>query len=176
MLKKLSFLVLIIFSLGCAKKTSPSKSSSVNIEQYTEDISHLLPKFDLKPNKEEVKESTENLSASTLIIEDDNTKVDAVFNKIVERNKNYINSQGFRIQIFSGISKSDFENAKSFLLRNYPELEIYESYSQPTYRIKVGDFIHRTDANKYIGQLKQRFGTPRIINDKINVKKALNIK
>ncbi|MBK9508711.1 MAG: SPOR domain-containing protein [Cytophagaceae bacterium] len=107
---------------------------------------------------------------------DQNAEAEKVLNEIIENNKKNISGRGFRIQVFSGNNKEDFENAKSFLLRNFEELEIYESYSQPTYLIKVGDFIQYSDAERFQKDLKGRFNTTRIVGDKINLKKALNIK
>lgn len=177
MYKYLCFLVLTAVGLSCSSKVTPSRGSSTSISDYSEDISHLLPSYDKKETISESKnDDTKNETVKELVILDDNAKVDAALNKIIENNKTFNNGRGYRIQVFSGNSKSDFESAKSFLLRSFPQLEVYESYSQPTYRIKVGDFIHYQDADKYNSSLKQRFGTTRIVNDKINIKKALNIK
>jgi hypothetical protein len=175
MYKYFCFLVLFGIGLSCSSKVTPSRGSSSSISDYNEDLNHLLPVYDkveITTPKEEIKEP-EKIET---IIANDNEKVDAALNKIIESNKSFNNGRGYRIQVFSGNSRSDFENAKNFLLRSFPQLEVYESYSQPTYRIKVGDFIHYQDADKYISTLKQRFGTTRIVNDKINIKKALNIK
>ncbi len=177
MYKYLCFLALITIGLSCSSKVTPSRGSSTSINDYSEDISHLLPYYDKKEVKTESKnDEVKNEIVKELIILDDNAKVDAALNKIIENNKTYNDGRGYRIQVFSGNSRTDFESAKSFLLRSFPQLEVYESYSQPTYRIKVGDFIHYQDADKYNSSLKQRFGTTRIVNDKINIKKALSIK
>lgn len=171
------FLVLFAIGLSCSSKVTPSRGSSTSVNDYSEDISHLLPSYDKKEiNTDTKKEDTKEVVIKELVIADDNAKVDAALNKIIENNKTYNDGRGYRIQVFSGNSRADFESAKSFLLRTFPQLEVYESYSQPTYRIKVGDFIHYQDADKYNSSMKQRFGTTRIVNDKINIKKALNIK
>lgn len=173
MLRHASFLILLILGFACSPKATPKKSVGENIS-YSENIDHLLPNFDKETpevvvvEKPEVKEVVE--------IVDDNAQVGAVLEKIIENNKAYNNGQGFRIQVFLGNSRPDFENARSYLLRGFPHLEIYESYSQPTYKIKAGDFITFYDAEKYLNAFKQRFGTARIVSDKINIKKALNIK
>jgi hypothetical protein len=175
MTRNFIFISFIFLATACAKKTLPSGSkSSGDLMNYSEDISALLPSYE--EAKEDKKESKEEVIPSTVEIKDDGDKVKAAQSKILEYNKTYNNGQGYRIQIFSGNSRSDFENAKSYMLRNFPNLEIYETYSQPTYRIRVGDFIHYQDAEKYSANLRQRFGTTRIISEKINIKKALNTK
>ncbi len=168
-------LVVLVFS-ACTKKATPGTQHSAELRNYSEDLAYLLPKYDAG-KVESVGEVEEKQDPVQWIeIEDDNQLVDGKLAKIVENNKKIAEGAGFRIQVFSGNNRSDYENAKSFLLRNFSKLEIYESYSQPTYRIKVGDFVSYQDAEKQAALLKQRFGNPRVISDKINIKKALTNK
>lgn len=174
------FLLLILFTVGfsCSKKAVPGRGSGEKISEYYEDISALMPSVDKKVVVKEVEEEKEEVvkPKPTGVFEDDNEKVDGVMALIIENNKKFNNGQGFRIQVFSGNSKSDFESARTYVFRSYPKLEVYESYSQPTYKIKTGDFLTYQDAERYLSLLKPRFGTARIINDKIDIKKALDIK
>lgn len=169
------FLFLLILVSSCASRITPKQSVNVPIKEYSEDFSYLLPDYkevaDEKPVTENRIEKPEEI-----VFKDDNSAVVVSRAKIIEENKSMSNGAGYRIQVFSGNSKTDFENTRGFLLRNYPELDIYESYSHPTYRIKVGDFIHFQDASRYNLLLKERFGVTRILSEKINIKKALNIK
>ncbi len=174
MLRNFFFILVVLSAAACARKSTPSGSNTSGLlSHYSEDISHLLPKYE-EASRETV-ETEEPIAPTQTVFADDNEKVDAALEKIIEQNKTYQN-QGYRIQVFSGNSRADFENAKSYMLRNFPHLEIYESYSQPTYRIRVGDFLYYQDAEKYSGLLRQRFGTTRIVSEKINIKKALNSK
>ncbi|WP_367914463.1 SPOR domain-containing protein [Leadbetterella sp. DM7] len=179
MLRNFLFVLVILSATACAKRTTPSGSgSSGQVSGYSEDIRHLLPQYDDLETDGKAADGKETGKAEPVNVafSDDNEKVNASLDKIIEHNKTFNNGQGFRIQVFSGNSRADFENAKSYLLRNFPQLEIYESYSQPTYRIRAGDFLYYQDAEKYSGLLRQRFGTTRIVNEKINIKKALNSK
>ena len=175
MLRNFLFLLVILTATACARKATPSGSGTSDVlSDYSEDISYLLPKYE--ENRQETTDNTTTAEPETTVFADDNEKVDATLNRIIEHNKTFNNGQGFRIQVFAGNSRADFENAKSYMLRNFPGLEVYESYSQPTYRIRVGDFLYYQDAEKYTGLLRQRFGTTRIVSEKINIKKALNSK
>lgn len=179
MLRIFLFILVVLTATACARRTTPSRSgSSGQLANYSEDIHHLLPRYDdMEAGKEpEDREETNKVEPVNTAFSDDNEKVNAALEKIIEHNKAYNNGQGFRIQVFAGNSRADFENAKSYMLRNFPQLEIYESYSQPTYRIRVGDFLYYQDAEKYNSSLRQRFGTTRIVSEKINIKKALNSK
>lgn len=183
MKKNVLFVSFLWILSSCMSKLSPSKESK-NVEkitEYSEDLSVFRPKYDpvvevTKIDKTEAPKtpSTQSNSASTL--KNENEAVEAVLSHIRDTNKKLAEGKGYRIQVFSGNNKMDFEAAKSYLYRNFSELELYESYSQPTYRIKVGDFISIDEANRYSSDLKNKFSTVRIISDKINVKKALEIK
>lgn len=177
MLRNFLFILVILSATACARKTTPSGSGSSGLlSNYSEDISHLLPQYDETGGNATESKDPDTEESVSMAFSDDNEKVNAALDKIIEHNKTYNNGQGFRIQVFAGNSRADFENAKSYMLRNFPQLEIYESYSQPTYRIRVGDFLYYQDAEKYSSSLRQRFGTTRIVSEKINIKKALNSK
>lgn len=174
--------LLILVNFACSNKITTSKSSNKEtpVTEYSEDLTVFRPKYNTSETspKENTTSSKikNNDQKTTNNFNDQNAEAEKVLNEIIENNKKNISGRGFRIQVFSGNNKEDFENAKSFLLRNFEELEIYESYSQPTYLIKVGDFIQYSDAERYQKDLKGRFNTTRIVGDKINLKKALNIK
>ena len=182
MKKYLLFVSFLWILSACMSKLSPSKESK-NIEKitdYSEDLSIFRPKYDaselIKIDKTEASKTPTTQNNSTSTLKNENEAVEIVLSHIKETNKKLAEGKGNRIQVFSGNNKMDFEAAKSYLFRNFSELELYESYSQPTYRIKVGDFISLDEANRYSADLKNKFNTVRIISDKINVKKALEIK
>jgi len=180
--KYLLFWSFLYVSGGCTNKLTPSKENK-NVEkitEYSEDLSMFRPKYDsteLPVNeKTELLRTPASQSGSASTLKNENELVDKILVHIKENNRKLAEGKGYRIQVFSGNNKMDFESAKSYLYRNFPDLELYESYSQPTYRIKVGDFVSIDEANRYSTELKHKFNTVRIISDKINVKKALEIK
>jgi hypothetical protein len=179
--KIIAFISLCIFSFGCARNVpSTSQSNDVKITNYEEDLSAVRPTYETSEEKlTEIPTSTDKENVNLFKGEEpknDNKEIEKVLEKIKEKNQSLTESQGFRISIFSENDRSGFESAKSFILQYYPELEIYESYSQPTYRVKVGDFMNRMDAERYYATLVSRFANSKIILDKIDVKKSLAIK
>jgi hypothetical protein len=179
-------LIIFISTLAfwsCSGKILPSKTvkNEPPVTEYSEDLSIFRSKYE-SGEKATAKDNSKTTNIDTkknkdaTIVGSQNTEVEKVLETIKEYNKKNNEGRGYRIQVFAGNSKTEFETAKSFLLRNYSQLEIYESYSQPTYKIKTGDFLTYTDAEEYSKLLKSRFGTVRIISDKINLKKAINSK
>lgn len=175
---KLVFISSSILFTACGKNTSGSKSSAA-IANYSEDLTEVRPKFEYSqeesPVEEEKPVKVKNNDKPATEPQNDNAQISKVLNRIAMANEQITDAQGYRISIFSGNSRSDFEAAKSYILQYFPELQIYESYSQPTYKIKVGDFMKRIDAEKYYSSLNGRFNSSRIIRDKIAVQKSFEI-
>lgn len=78
---------------------------------------------------------------------------------------------GFRVQIFMEIGNEAVDHAnvvKKEFEEQYPELTIYLSYEQPYYRLRVGDFRNRVEAEKYLRILKPQYGVAFVTADIIN--------
>jgi hypothetical protein len=76
---------------------------------------------------------------------------------------------GYRVQVFFGNDRKTayFQQAKFKAL--YPELNAYISYTQPNYRVKVGDFKTRAEAQQLMSKLRPDFPTLFIFNERIKV-------
>lgn len=78
---------------------------------------------------------------------------------------------GFRIQIFMEIGNEAVDHAnvvKAEFEEQYPGLPIYLSYEQPYYRLRVGDFRNRVEAEKYLRILKPQYKVAFVTADVIN--------
>ena len=78
---------------------------------------------------------------------------------------------GFRVQIFMEIGNEAVSHArsvKSSFEKQFPELPAYLSYEQPYYRIRVGDFRNRVEAEKYLRILKPHYNLAFVTADIIN--------
>ena len=78
---------------------------------------------------------------------------------------------GFRVQIFMEIGTEAVDHAevvKKNFTESFPELPIYLSYEQPYYRLRVGDFRNRIEAEKYLRLIKPQFNLAFVTADVIN--------
>jgi len=182
-------LVVIILAgwLGaCASsKTASSKATSPNYNTYDEDLTTVRPKFELPA-------STVNKPAGTGTVPTPapetrrplpmaeplhiNKQLDAVLDTIALKNRSIRYAQGYRIQVYVGDERGAAEQAKRTTYQSFPELNPYLSYRQPTYRLKVGDFMRRMDAERYLSLLRQQFTSAILVPDKIDIRKSLTIK
>ncbi|KAB7732304.1 SPOR domain-containing protein [Rudanella paleaurantiibacter] len=105
-----------------------------------------------------------------------NRKVDEQLTSIADKNRSLRYASGYRIQVYVGNERQQAEAAKLQVYQSFPELTAYLSYNQPTYKLKIGDFIRRMDAERYFGQIKQMMPSAMLQPDKIDVRRSLSIK
>ncbi len=81
------------------------------------------------------------------------------------------NSKGFRLMIINTNKRDEAIAAKSKVYTYFPELKAYLVYQSPYFKLKVGNFRERKDAESYQKRLNVYF--PKgvfIMNDVIEVK------
>ena len=78
---------------------------------------------------------------------------------------------GYRIQIFMEIGNEAIQHAevvKKSFMEQFPDIPIYLTYEQPNYRLRVGDFRNRVEAEKYVRLIKPSFNLAFVTADVIN--------
>ncbi|MFD0748683.1 SPOR domain-containing protein [Mucilaginibacter calamicampi] len=81
-------------------------------------------------------------------------------------------SQGYRIQIFSGANRKEAYNIQARFQAEYPGIRTYISYKTPDFKLHVGDFRTRLEAEKQVQDMKYRYTGLYITAAKINPPKA----
>ncbi|WP_028296256.1 SPOR domain-containing protein [Olivibacter sitiensis] len=76
---------------------------------------------------------------------------------------------GYRVQIYSGNSRNDAYAAQSRFKRMYPHINTYLGYSQPNYRLKVGDFTNKSQAQSLMEELRKNFSSVFIFNEEVTI-------
>lgn len=100
-------------------------------------------------------------------------------NKLVTNN-NLNNSSssivvfGYRVQVYFGTDRKEAYKVQAKLKQLYPNYETYISYTLPNYRIKIGDFRNRLEAQKLVSELRSSFATLFIFNERINISNPTN--
>lgn len=80
-----------------------------------------------------------------------------------------ITARGYRVQIYSGNNRNEAYSAQARFKQIYKDLNTYIGYQQPNYRVKVGDFTSRSQAQALMNQLKRDFNSVFIFTETINV-------
>lgn len=102
-----------------------------------------------------------------------NKQLEEAMNIIHQQNKSVKYMPGYRIQLYVGNTRSEADAAKSYIYRNFPDLTPYVTFSQPTYRVKAGDFISKAEAETVLSSIRLQYSTAVIISDKIEIEKGL---
>ncbi len=103
-------------------------------------------------------------------------KVDSLIEGYVTGGKNNApepaSSEGYRVQIFSGSNRSSAYSAQAKFQDKFPDQRTYIIYREPNFKVRVGDFRSRLDAEKMVEELRNSFTGLFIITEKINLPKA----
>jgi hypothetical protein len=77
--------------------------------------------------------------------------------------------KGYRIQIYNGNDRNKANTAKQNFAKNHPGTRTYLTYSNPQFRVRVGDFTSRKEAQELYKKLSSSFNPCMIVPDVINV-------
>jgi hypothetical protein len=88
------------------------------------------------------------------------------------KNPQAFSSNGYRIQVFYGSVRGDAYNVQAKFQAIYPGIRTYLSYNEPDFKVKVGDFRTKLEAEKFKQELQSTFKGLFIIAEKINIPKS----
>lgn len=98
-------------------------------------------------------------------------RVDLLVDKHIFLNRHQFTLSGWRIQIFfdSGAnSKRKATDALRQFNERYPETDAYLSFKEPYYRVRVGDFRSRLEAEGFLRKVQAEYPNAFATNDFIN--------
>lgn len=169
MLKRLYILALCALALaGCSKKTAPSSGAGSG---YSEDLSVLRPFIpDVERREVPGDNTTVERPVEAVITQYDITEeLDSVVVLIAERNRQKKFIDGFTVQVYSGSNREAANRVFSDVRLLGLDVNAQIMYVQPTYRVKVGKFYSRLEANKVYSQIREVFPDALLLPEKIPV-------
>jgi hypothetical protein len=114
-------------------------------------------------------------SENTVVVHKD-PRLDMLVNKQIEINEITTRNArrfapGFRILVISSNDRNKVTEAKTRIYRQFPELKAYMLYQSPFFRLKVGNFRDREEAEEYLQDISRLFdGGVYIVPDTVEVK------
>lgn len=97
--------------------------------------------------------------------------LDSLVERNIEANKSANGIQGYRVQIFFGSERKGAQDAKTKFLQMMPDEEVYLIYQQPYFKVRVGDYRTKLEAEAVYRKVLPDFEKVFIIPDKINLPK-----
>ena len=114
-------------------------------------------------------------SSSSVTVNKD-PRIDLLVNKQIEINEvttrnSRRSAAGYRILVISSNNRNKVIEVKTKMYREFPELKAYMMYQSPFYRLKVGNFRERTEAEEYLSQIQRIYPTGvYVVTDTIEVR------
>lgn len=117
----------------------------------------------------------ENNNGHIKIFQDN--RIDTLIEKHIELNKSFesnINNDGitgYRIQIFfdsGNNSKTLATKVMEEFIEAYPNVDVYITFREPYYRVRVGDFRTKMEALAFLRKIDSKYNNAWIIKDKIS--------
>lgn len=113
-------------------------------------------------------------SSNVVVIKD--LRIDLLVKKQAQINKvsGYKNSRGeykgYRVMVLNTNDRDLAYKTRAEILRSFPDQNVYMAYQSPYYKLKVGDFLKRSDADKIKKDLSVAFNqTTYVIEDIIKL-------
>lgn len=102
----------------------------------------------------------DTLSAGNVLVYRD-SRYDLLVRKQAEYNERVNNvrkySHGFRIQVLNTTDRSEAISTKTRLLELFPGEKVYLLYQEPYFKVRLGNFRNRGDADPELQQLQKQF-------------------
>jgi len=86
--------------------------------------------------------------------------------------KSYIN--GWRVQVYFGTghnARQSAERVRAQFMAQYPGIPVYIIYQQPYFKVRVGNFVDRIAASKFLFLIKEDYPKAFLTEDKIDLDK-----
>lgn len=156
------FLILVA---ACSPKSLQTSSIDNN---YYEDLSLYRPSYYHQESSAD--EQSETSLLKEILIENDHTaQVDTLLEILAAQNQTLEYVQGFTVQIYSGNSRKTASKARMDVFKVLIGFEPEIKYVQPNFKVKVGKFIDRLEAQWVYAQLKPAFPRAIIVPERIRL-------
>jgi len=97
-------------------------------------------------------------------------KLNVILDTIAVRNRNIRFAQGYRVQIYTGTNREEATKARNRSYARFPDVTPHFDYTQPNFRVRVGDFLDRLEAQRVYAGLLAEFPNALIVPDRIEIR------
>ncbi len=158
--------LVIVFVLGATANGIAQKGKPY----YHEDLYGLRPQYSDKLDSAAAAVPVGHKKGTVIPLLAVNAKVDDVLDSI---NRFHITRKfidGFTIQVYSGQNREEAMNSKKKLMGDAPDLNAELEYNQPKFRVRVGSYFSRLEAQRDLYRLKKSFSNAILVPEKILVR------
>lgn len=162
---------LLVVSTACSTSTGASKGSAEASKSgirtvIAEDVSEYRPKY---PAAESEAPAVRSVPTNHV-----NDRVKVLMDTVASVNKNIKYAQGYRILAYNGSERKFVMDLRKSILRRLPEEKDYLTYAQPNFKLKIGDFFTRVEAQQVLNQIQDLIPNAQIVQEQITINKSVN--
>ncbi len=153
------------FTVACSssgKNRSSETSTGKGTAKVKEDLSQYRPTYPATAENQPAK------AEPTLHV---NERVAVLMDTVADINNTIRYAQGFRILAYTGSERQAVMELRKSIISRVPEEKDYLTYQQPNFRLKIGDFFSRVDAQQVLNKIQDLLPNAQIVPDQINIKK-----
>jgi hypothetical protein len=158
--------ILIILGNSCAT-VNPGKTSKTNT--YSEDLSAYRPEIAVA--EPSLTDSTDVIGIPDSLAADVSQQLNTVLDTAAVYSRSTIKYiDGFTIQVYGGDDRAKAKDYRMDLIRNFPETDPKTVFEQPNYKVRVGSYYTRLEAQHSYAEVKSVFPRAILIPTRIYIK------
>jgi hypothetical protein len=108
-----------------------------------------------------------NSDSSVIITKD--ARYEELVNKQKQQNIQNQSMHGYRIQIYFGGVRQKASEVKLDFNDRYPDIPAYLSYQQPNFKVRIGDYRNRFEAQRFLKNIEGLYPTSFIVPDDVKL-------
>ncbi len=164
------FVIAALGMLGCATGSPGAKSGAVKEDFSSHRITFDPQSIDKASAPEESRlEVSEDVDNNLTTGENIATALNSFLDSLAVSASNIRVVDGYTIQVYSGSSREDANKIRNTVYQMLPDYRPDLRYVQPTYKVKVGKFANRIEAQRVIVKLKDEVPNALILPEKITM-------
>ncbi|MEN3040141.1 MAG: SPOR domain-containing protein [Bacteroidia bacterium] len=91
----------------------------------------------------------------------------ALYEKVQQQNRTATTLPGYRIQLLVTSIRAEADSVRFFLLENFTGQPVHMIYEAPLYKLRIGDFLERKEAERWLEKYRKVFPGAFIVPDKV---------
>lgn len=157
-------LLLALVLFGCSPATQTSTSSAT----YEEDLTIYRPPVIIPDDQ------IEDVSGDSVVVEvepewDITYQLDSLLDSVAVMNQTQGFIDGYTIQVYTGSSRARATEVRKEVFMLLPGSEPAISYDLPNYKVKVGKFYHRLEAQTDFALIRDKFRNAILVPQKFRI-------
>lgn len=167
MVRSLIVLILMCLTSVYSHAQKKNKKDDEPIKEYKEDIDAFRPQYIVV---EETKEPPSTKTSDPVVPKNDINKfLKGKIDSVYFYNANICCADGYRVLIYIGNSSEEARFKRNDVYDVLPLEKSYTEYKQPSFKVKVGDYVDKLEAYYAYAKLVSIFPNAIVIPDKVNI-------